>query len=85
MVLDSGASKSWNNGDELLKKFIGGSPDGEIDGCGNPEWTRRSQIEHGSSAEAGICRGVIGMTYLTSPERSRQIEVVVRILTTPDW
>ena len=23
-------------------------------GCGNPEWTRRSQIEHGSLAEAGI-------------------------------
>jgi len=31
MVLYSGASKSWNNGDELLKKFIGGSPDGEIE------------------------------------------------------
>jgi len=28
MVLDSGASKLWNNGDELLKKFIGDSPDG---------------------------------------------------------
>jgi len=21
----------WNNGDELLKKFIGGDPDGEIE------------------------------------------------------
>ena len=31
MVLYSGASKSWNNGDELLKKFIGGGPDDEIE------------------------------------------------------
>ena len=31
MVLDSGASKSWNNGDELLKKFIGSDPDSEIE------------------------------------------------------
>jgi len=31
MVLDSGACKSWNNGDELLKKFIGGDPDGDIE------------------------------------------------------
>jgi len=31
VVLDSGASKLWNNGDELLKKFIGGDPDGEIE------------------------------------------------------
>jgi len=30
MVLGSGASKLWNNRDELLKKFIGGDPDGEI-------------------------------------------------------
>jgi len=28
MVLDSGVSKPWNNGDELLKKFIGDGPDG---------------------------------------------------------
>jgi len=28
MVLDSGASKLWNNRDELLKKFIGDGPDG---------------------------------------------------------
>jgi len=28
MVLDSSASKLWNNGDELLKKFIGDGPDG---------------------------------------------------------
>jgi len=28
MVLDSGASKPWNNRDELLKKFIGDGPDG---------------------------------------------------------
>ena len=28
MVLDSGTSKPWNNGDELLKKFIGYDPDG---------------------------------------------------------
>jgi len=31
MVLDSGTSKPWNNGDELLKKFIGDSPDSEIE------------------------------------------------------
>jgi len=31
VVLDSGASKSWNNGDELLKKFIGDNLDGEIE------------------------------------------------------
>jgi len=31
MVLDSGTSKPWNNRDELLKKFIGDSPDGEIE------------------------------------------------------
>jgi len=28
MVLDSGASKLWNNRDELLKKFIGDGLDG---------------------------------------------------------
>jgi len=28
MVLDSGVSKPWNNGDELLKKSIGNGPDG---------------------------------------------------------
>jgi len=31
VVLDSGASKLWNNGDKLLKKFIGDDPDGEIE------------------------------------------------------
>jgi len=25
------ACKSWNNGDKLLKKFIGGGPDGETE------------------------------------------------------
>jgi len=29
--MDSSASKSWNNGDKLLKKFIGGSLDGGIE------------------------------------------------------
>ena len=28
MVLDSSTSKLWNNGDELLKKFIDDGPDG---------------------------------------------------------
>jgi len=28
MVLDSGASKLWNNRDELIQKFIGDGPDG---------------------------------------------------------
>ena len=31
MVLNSGASKPWNNKDELLKKFIGDGPDSEIE------------------------------------------------------
>jgi len=31
MVLDSGASKSWNNRDEFSKKFIGNGLDGEIE------------------------------------------------------
>jgi len=31
VVLDSGASKLWNNRDKLLKKFIGSDPDGEIE------------------------------------------------------
>jgi len=38
MVLYSSASKSWNNGDELLKKFIGGSPDGGIE-MGAETWS----------------------------------------------
>jgi len=29
--MDSGVSITWNNGNKLLKKFIGGSPDGEIE------------------------------------------------------
>jgi len=31
MALDSSASKPWNNGGKLLKKFIGDGPDGEIE------------------------------------------------------
>jgi len=31
MVLDSGVSKLWNNRDKLLKKFIGGDLDGDIE------------------------------------------------------
>jgi len=31
VVLDSGVSKPWNNGNELLKKFIGGELDGETE------------------------------------------------------
>jgi len=38
MVLYSGASKSWNNGDELLQKFIGGGPDGGIE-MGAETWS----------------------------------------------
>ena len=30
MALDSSVNKPWNNKDELLKKFIGDGPDGEI-------------------------------------------------------
>ena len=39
MVLDSSASKPWNNGDELFEKFIGGDPDGEIE-MGAETWSR---------------------------------------------
>jgi len=39
MVLDSSVSKPWNNGNELLKKFIGDSPDGEIE-MGAETWSR---------------------------------------------
>jgi len=42
MVLDSGTSKLWNNGDKLLKKFIGSGPDGVI-GMGAD-----TQSRHGS-------------------------------------
>jgi len=31
MAMNSGTSKFWNNRDKLLKKFIGGSPNGEIE------------------------------------------------------
>jgi len=31
MVLGSGVSKPWSNGDKLLKKFIGNDQDGEIE------------------------------------------------------
>jgi len=31
VVLDSGVSNLWNNGDELLEKFIGGNLDGETE------------------------------------------------------
>jgi len=50
MVLDSGASKLWNNGDELLKKFIGGDLDGKIEmdaetrnGLGGPRLSMEAQ------------------------------------------
>ena len=50
MVLDSGASKPWNNRDELLKKFIGGGPDGGIEmgtetrsGHGGPRLSMEAQ------------------------------------------
>jgi len=29
--MDSGASKSWNNRNELFQKFCGDSPDGRIE------------------------------------------------------
>ena len=78
-------SKPWNTGDELLKKFIGNSPDGEIE-MGTETWSGhegpRLSIEAQWRLE--ICRGVVGMTYLMSLERSRQTEIVVRNLTTPE-
>jgi len=71
MAIDFCISKLWNNRDELLKKFIGGSPDSEIEiDAENLKWTWRSQIEHGSLAETRICRGVVRVTNLTSPEQS---------------
>jgi len=38
VVLDSGTSKLWNNGDKLLKKFIGGDLDGDIE-MGTETWS----------------------------------------------
>jgi len=38
MVLDSSVNKPWNNRDELLKKFINSSPDGEIE-MGAKTWS----------------------------------------------
>ena len=71
IVLGSSASNSWNNRDELFEKVLWRwSGWWDRDGCRNLKWTQRSQIEHGSSAEAGICRGVVGMTDLMSPEQS---------------
>jgi len=31
MAIDFGVSKSWNNGNKLLQKFISGDPDSEIE------------------------------------------------------
>jgi len=68
-----------------LKKFIGDDPDGEIEvgaetrsGHGGPRLSMEAQ------QRLEFCRGVVGMTYLMGSERSRQTEVVVRILTTPE-
>jgi len=38
MAMNSSASKSWNNGDKLLKKFIGGSLDDGIE-MGMKTWS----------------------------------------------
>jgi len=50
MVLDSSASKPWNNRDELSKKFIGGGPDDKIEmsaetrsGHGGPRLSMEAQ------------------------------------------
>jgi len=50
MVLGSGASKPWSNGDKLLKKFIGDNQDGEIElgaetqsGHGGPRLSMKAQ------------------------------------------
>jgi len=42
MVLDSGTSKLWNNGDKLLKKSIGDGSDGRT------EMGAETQSEHKS-------------------------------------
>jgi len=78
-------SKPWNNGDELLKKFIGNDPGGEIEvGAETRSGHRGPRLSIEARRRLEFCRGVVGMTYLTGPERSRQTEVVVRILTTPE-
>ena len=68
-----------------MKKFIGDDPDGEIEvgaetrsGHGGPRLSMEAQ------RRLEFCRGVVRMTYLMGSERSRQTEVVVRILTTPE-
>ena len=58
MVLDSGASKPWNNGDELLKKFIGDGPDGGTEmgaetqsGHGGPRLSMKARWRLGFAKE----------------------------------
>jgi len=85
MVLNSGTSKPWNSRNKLLKEFISNSPNSGI------EMDIETQSEHKGprlSMEAQqrleICKGVIAITYLISPEQSRQTELVVRNLTIPE-
>ena len=79
-------SKPWNNGDKLLKKFIGDSLDGEIEmGAETRSGHRGPRLSMEAWQRLEFCRGFVRITVLTSPEWSRQTEVVVRILTTPEW
>jgi len=53
VVLDSGASKLWNNEDELLKKFIGGDLDGETE-MGAETWSRHRDPRLSMEARRGL-------------------------------
>jgi len=44
VVLDSSASKLWNNGDKLLKKFIGDDLDSEIEMCAETRSGHRGPV-----------------------------------------
>jgi len=69
-----------------LKKFIGDNSDGEIE-VGVETWSGHGgpRLSMEARRRLEFCRGVVGMTYLTGSERNRQTEVMVRILTTPEW
>jgi len=53
VVLDSGVSKLWNNGDELLKKFIGDGLDGGTE-MGAETWSGHGGPRLSMEARRGL-------------------------------
>jgi len=85
MVLNSSASKPWNSRDKLMKEFIGNSPNGGIEmGAETQSKHRGPRLSMEARQRLEICREVVAITYLTSPEQSCQTELVVRNLTIPE-